>query len=333
MVDEDLSDCNKQEEAEVDYELRLVTNVAIELTTKLTTVPEMELSDALSDNLSHIFTDYAHDVDLSFYDTVGDSLRLQHDKHIMDANEASYTLNLPKRHYMHLAAANLINNTQVSLTNDERCHPSMLQQTDGDTISSHTTCLFTARRPIEIQEGIDQDFNVCLYMANCAACLVIDPRGLDTENIRVYSTGFATGFGICDSVYQFKAASPIVRTARVDAEKSGLVGFCSVTFPSREPVKSRKTRTVIETEEPFIEESGSEPLWEFRVYVPRHQDGRTRSRESITETILRVKEPLRPGEFKIIKGWLGSDSSVRVDDQEVATSVTLDWQEGLIFKN
>ncbi len=92
MIDEDQSDCEK---SKIDYELRLITNISTEIETQLetettlSTEANLELAQALRDHLSGIFTDFAHDVDLSFYDTVGDSLRLQHDEHIMDANQAS----------------------------------------------------------------------------------------------------------------------------------------------------------------------------------------------------------------------------------------------------
>jgi len=99
VIDEDLSDCVEQ--AKMDYELRLVTNMTTELKTQLTTETDLQIADALKQELGNIFTDYAHDVDLSFYDTQGDSTRLQHDEHFMDANQASYALNLPMRRYMH----------------------------------------------------------------------------------------------------------------------------------------------------------------------------------------------------------------------------------------
>ena len=101
VIDEDQSDCDY---SKIEYDLTLVTNITTEietqLETQLNTQLEMELGVQLKDFLSGIFTDYAHDVNLSFYDTHGDSLRLQHDEHIMDANQASYTLNLPMREYM-----------------------------------------------------------------------------------------------------------------------------------------------------------------------------------------------------------------------------------------
>ena len=330
MIDEDLSDCETpeppEEEVDINYELQLVTNMSTEIKTELDMHAEFAISAALKTQLSEIFSDFAHDVDLSFYDTQGDSVRLQHDQHIMDANQASYTLNLPKRNYMHLATANILDNRLVNLVSDDYCHPSELKQIAGDTIESHNTGLFTARLPMEVKEGVDQHFYVRLFMANCAAALVIDPRGYDSDSIRVYSTGFATGFNICDSSFQYVEKPPIVRTSHLKLKgEEELPCYYTVTFPSREPstttkADARDTRSVIETTYPFIAQPGDETLWEFRVYVPRH-DG------TITETRLRVRLPLRAGQLKIIRGWVREDGGVETKDQTVGVSVTLDWND------
>lgn len=329
VIDEDLSNCQPQ--ASMTYDLQLVTNMNTELQTELTTQTDVQLAGEIREQLSDIFSDFAHDVDLSFYDTVGDSILLQKDEHIMDANQASYSLNLPMRQYMHLAAANVVNNELVTVTNDNFCHRSMLSQVIRDTIDSHTTGLFTARQPIEVLGDVSQNFNVHLYMANCAAALVIDPRDRETlEDIRVYSTGFATGFNICDSIYQFDKWPPIIRTKPVVLEHQTEGAFVSVSFPSREQ-SSATTRNIIETEEPFIAESGDEALWEFRVYVPHRKVAGTRSEESVTETVLHVNKSLRAGQLEIIKCWVGPDDEIYTQNPEVSTSVTFDWQPGLEF--
>lgn len=323
MIDEDQSDCVDQ--ATVNYELRLVTNMSTEIETQLSSEEEQDLVDALRKHLSNIFTDFAHDVDLSFYDTVDDSVRLHHDQHIMDANQASYTLNLPMRQYMHLAAANLMNNDQVGLVNDAYCHPSMLQQVARDTVDSHTTGLFTARQSMDVLGDVDQSFNVRLYMANCAAALVVDPRDVDPSGMQVYTTGFATGYHICDSSYVFSEKSPIVNTTMVGNVNTGSpFAFCSVNFPSK-PIP--ETRTVIETEEPFVSKEGDEDLWEFRVYVPEQESAETRGHKRITETILRLKKRLKAGQLFILKGWLDRKGIFHTKDKTVGVSVTLDWNK------
>ena len=327
-IDDDLSNCSvpdpeppvpDEQTLELDYELQLVTNINTEMTTQLNTVAEAYIADALRTHLNTVFTDFAHDVDLSFYDTENNQERLSHDQHVMDASEKSYTLHLPMREYMHLAAANLVDNTVVELTDDERCPTSMLAtiSTGKDTIDSHTTGLFTARQPMKLIEGVSQTFHVHLFMANCAEALVIEPRGHTFKDIKVYTTGFATQFNINDSTYSFSEKSPIVRTVKVDSESDDLC-FYSVNFPSKDV---EEMRTVIETEEPFEETESDQTLWQIRVYITLEDD-------TITETILSVREPQRAGQFRIIKGYLGDSGDVKTENPTVGVSVTLDWNDG-----
>ena len=332
VIDDDLSACDNS--YELDYELRLVTNMTTELQTQLTTETQLSLAFALRTYLSDIFTDFAHDVDLSFYDTQGDSLRLQHDEHIMDANQASYTLNLPKRQYMHLAVANIVDNQLVDLVDDERCHTSrltslqygsMLRGDDADIVDSHTTGIFTARQPMEVLEGVNQEFNVRLYMANCASVLVIDTIDSGVKDIRVFTTGFSVGYIVADSSYVFVNNPPLIRTTQVSAEDSGEVAFCSVSFPSREvPVEESEQamrRVIINTEEPFVAPIAKEKLWEVHVYATT-ADG--------TETLnkLYIRRPLRAGQLMIIKAHMHDDGSVTCGDSTVGVSVTLNWNDG-----
>ena len=330
IINDDLSDCpTSEQEATLDYELRLVTNMTTEVKTQLSAQTDLELAATLTNYLSDIFTDYAHDVDLSFYDTQGSYSRLHHDEHIMNGSEHSYTLYIPRRKYMHLAVANLANDPVVYLDNDESCYDAVLRQVDGDTINSHSTGIFTARQYMEMIEGVHQTFNVKLYMANCSALLVVDPRGHDISGMKVFTTGFATAFHIADSVYEYKKPSPLIRTTRLAPDESGCVGFCSVNFPSPEPDDEGAapwrgddaTRTVIETVEPFVTQPGEKSLWEFRVYLPQ-PDG------TITETILGICEPLRAGQLKIVRVWLGANGQVEPNDQPGGVSVPLDWHPG-----
>jgi len=310
MIDEDQSDCGLQ--SEINYELQLETTLTAELHTQLGTDINSQIFYALRDYLKDIFSDFAHDVDLSFYDVVGDSIRLRHEKHIVDANQVSYTLNLPMRDYMHLAAANLVDNHLVGLVNDEHCHPSMLHQVEADTIDSHETGLFTARLPMRVLEGVNQNFNVRLYMANCAVGLIIDTHGHDASQVKVYSTGFAKDFNICDSAYTYTSRPTVVRTKMLDPG-GGEVAFCSVNFPSRDP---------------SVPQREDETLWEFHVYAPSSKTIGTRAGNTITETILSVKEAVGAGKVKILRCEMCEDGRLKTENPEVGVSVTLDWKEG-----
>jgi len=304
----------------MDYQLKLVTNMTTELQTQLTTMTELSVANALEMHLKDIFTDFAHDVDLSFYDTEGLFNRLQHDEHIMDANQSSYTLTLPMRKYLHLAVANIAENDVVDLIDDEYSYSSMLQQADGqvtdgsEILPSHTTGLFTARQHMEVLSGVDQTFNVHLYMANCATTLVLDPKGQSFTELKVYATGFANSFNISDSTYVYPDSSPLIKADRV-ATGNDLLCFCSVNFPSRDAVPEvipAASSTRADT---------NPSLWQFKVYL-------TKSDGTVTETILAIDEPLKAGDLKVIKGELDDDGSVRPYDSRVGVSVTLDWNNG-----
>ena len=321
MIDEDQSDCGEQ--AKMDYELQLVTNVSTEVQTQLSAQADIDLAARLENYLGDIFTDFAKDVNLMFYDTGSSSSLLYHDEHIMNNSEHSYTLLIPRQKYMHLAVANVEDDPVVRLEGTENCHTAVLRQIEGDTIDSHNTGIFTARQLMEMFEGVDQTFNVKLYMANCSAMLVVDPNGHDISGMKVFTTGFATAFYIADSLYEYKTPSPLIRTKRLEPDDKGHVGFVSVNFPSREPsvTPALNTRTVIETTEPFIAQPGDEVLWEFRIYLPQ-PDG------TITETILGIREPLRAGQLKIVRVRIGDSGQVEAENPNVGVSVTLDWKPG-----
>ena len=327
MIDEDQSDCADQ--TQIDYELQLVTNVSTEVKTQLNTQADLELATTVKDYLGDIFSDHANDVNLLFYGVDSDSTLLYNDEHFMDDSEYSYTLLIPRQKYMHLAVANVEDDPVVRLEDTENCHTAVLRQVEGDTIDSHNTGIFTSRQLMEMIEGIDQTFNVKLYMANCSAMLVVDPNGHDISDMRVFTTGFATAFYIADSVYEFKEPLPLIRTKRMEPDENGHVGFVSVNFPSREPSTpqpsvARATRTVIETTEPFIATPGDEVLWKILVYLPQ-SDG------SITETVLAIKEPLRAGQLKIVRVRVGDNGVIETNAPEVGVSVTLDWKPGNVY--
>ena len=310
-IDDDLTDCPPDEQNyKMVYQLKLVTNMTTELQTELTTITEFAVANALENHLAGIFTNFAHDVDLSFYDTEGGLERLQHNRHIMNANQKSYTLTLPMREYLHLAIANIIDDDMVDLTGDERSNTSMLRQIDpvAGVVNSHTTGLFTARLPMTVLEGIDQTFNVRLYMANCAAALVLNPKEVAYNDIKVYATGFANSFHISDSTYVYSDIPPLITATPVETGNN-LLCFCSVNFPSRDDVTRAAT---------------SQSLWQFKVYVTK-PDGK------VTETVLDIEEPLKAGNLKIIKGELDDDGAVRPYDSTVGVSVRLDWNEGETF--
>ena len=319
LVDEDLRGC--EQDCALDYELQLVTNMTTELQTQLSLAADVALSTALETRMRSIFTDFAHDVDLSFYDVQGDSLRLHHESHIMDASESSYTLYIPVRKYMHLAVANLADNRMVELVQGEKCHGAFFRQPDSDTLDCHKTGLFSARLLMDVKEGIDQQFDVSLYMVNCASSLVLDTLGSGIKDVRVFMSGFATGFNLADSTYRFDT-SPVIRPEKINAEgdPSAPLCFTSVSFPSRDLPDSK---VVIETEDPFTYEEAEAQLWLIYVYC-------TLADGSVTRTVLGVRRPLRPGQFTVIRAKAKTDGSALPErESTVGVSITLGWTPGM----
>lgn len=325
LVDEDLRDC--ETDYTMQYDLRLVTNVSTEIRTQFGIAADVNVATALTRHMSTIFSDYAHDVDLSFYDAEDPAMpRLHREKRVMEASQKSYELFIPVKNYMHLALANLDANTKaepnplVQLESDELCKTARLQQPVADTVSSHTIGLYTGRLPMEIMEGVDQQFNVELYMANCASALVLDTLGSNIKQLEVYASGFATAFDIADSTYLFQY-TPVVRTVQtaVEDQPNHPLCFTCVNFPSR---TETPTRTVIEPDDPDVSPVADKALWYYRIYC-HLEDG------SITETKLGVKLPLRPGQFKIIAADIQQDGTCVPEAPYVGASVCLNWNPGM----
>ncbi len=306
LVDEDLTLC--ETEYQLSFELQLETDITTQLETELSLDTEAAVAMALEAYLGNIFTDRAHDVDLSFYAVDGEKNRLHHEHHIMDATETSYTLHIPVNQYLHLGLANLEGNPSLALVNEQTSSGCRLQQEMIDTLHPHRRGVFAARKLVDVQEGKDQSFKVNLYMANCATTLVLDTLGSNVKDIHVYATGFATAFDVADSVYLFQHA-PVMKADKVEvAEPGSEVCFATVNFPSRVPeVKS---------------ESKEETYWEYHVYC-------TLPGGSITKTILSMTHPLLPSTLDILKAKVYGNGALEPGDITVGVDVSIDWGSGM----
>ena len=307
LVDEDLAAC--ESEYQLAYELQLVTNITTELETELSLDTEAAVATSLKAYLNNVFTDRAHDVDLSFYAVEGEKNRLHHEHHIMDATQTSYTLRIPVNRYLHLGLANLENNASLALVGDQTSTGSRLQQEIADTLRPHREGVFTARSYMDVQEGKDQQFKVNLYMANCATALVLDTLGSGVKDIRVYAAGFATAFDVADSVYRFQH-TPVIAADPVKVATPGSeLCFATVNFPSRMP----QTKAGEEEEVTY---------WEYHVYS-------TLPGGSITETRLSVRRPLLPAQLEILKAKVYGNGALEPGDHTVGVDVNVDWRPGM----
>lgn len=296
IIDEDLDDCGINNK--IVYRLKLITNIQTELDQQLGSADERPVANALRQSLNGIFTDMAHDIDLSFYNT--DNIREKHEQHIMNASQAEYVVYLPERDYRNLAVANITNATNVTLESDDNTPTTMkLLQQQGDTIDSHTTGMFTARKTIEVC-NCTESFNVELYMANSCAALVVDTAGVGIRGMKVLTQDFATSFAVSDSTYAYQA-NPLIRSVEVPTNGQPYTCHYAVSFPSRH------TR--------------SYGLFRIKAYVTL-PDGTT------TENIITVEQPLLAGYLKIIKMKMKPNGSLTPLSQDVGVSVTLNWKQG-----
>ena len=296
IIDENLDDCGVNNK--MVYRLKLITNIQTELDEQLSSPEEQHVADALKESLKTIFTDKAHDIDLSFYNS--DNTREKHEQHIMDASQAEYVVYLPERDYRNLAVANMADATNVRLESDDYTPSTMkLQQQQGDTIDSHSTGMFTARKIIEVC-NCTESFNVELYMANSCAALVVDTAGVGIRGMKVLTQDFATSFAVSDSTYAYQA-NPLIRSVEVPTNGQPYTCHYAVSFPSRH------TR--------------SDGLFRIKAYVTL-PDGTT------TENIITVEQPLMAGYLKIIKMKMKPNGSLTPLSQDVGVSVTLNWKQG-----
>lgn len=321
LVDEDVSDCG--EELSVDYELQLVTNMRTEIQAVLDLQTDLELATALQDHLSEVFTDFAHDVDLSFYDTEEPYARLEHLGVVMDGSQSSYSLFLPGRSYTHTCVANLEAEPYLSLEGGEYYHSASLVQHSEikDTIRFHSTGIFAARARMDVISGKDQQFNVELYMVNAATALILDMADApDVKDMKVCLSGFADGFILADSVYTFNTQQ-IVRTQLLPFEPGSTERcYTSFHFPSRDVEDD--TKMVIDIPDPEGDKHSDEILWYWIVDAIMKDN-------TVTRSILGSYTPLHAAQLKAVKAVVHANGALETKDPTVGASITLDWHEGM----
>jgi len=302
----------------LDYQLKLVTNITTELETELSLGADAEIKGMLKEYLQDIFTDYARDVDLSFYDTEPPMTRLNHMSEVMNGSESSYTLYLPVRKYRHTAVANILENQSVVLRDDEECQSGRLvQESSATTVPPHKTGLFTARQDIDVLSGMDQHFDVHLYMANAASALVLDLSGAPSvKDLKVTVSGFATEFHISDSTYVFPQTAVVMETRRLDNVWKNRACFVSVHFPS----PSLEDTKIIIDDGGASEGVSEDSLWAWTIHATL-QDG------TVTESVLQMHNPLPAGHLKVLNAIVSDNGSVTTPDTTVGVSITLDWHD------
>lgn len=318
-IDEDRSDCAST--FKVKYSVRLKTNLATEIQTELRNRFEDEIADTLEKMMKNIFREYADDVDLTFY--INNALR-RHEQHIMDNNQATYTVELPADDYRHLAMANVAREKTVKSEHVDLANTSYLFQEGGDIIQGHNTGLFTARKNMDVKGNVDQTFDVTLYMVNSASILVIRTDGVAYNDCQVYSTDFACGFFLNDSTYNF-SENPQIHDIRLTRPPVYREVYYAVSFPTHDTAEAAHAQRAGGVQQ----ETGSDDanrIWRKFVYVTL-PDG------SVTRTVVNIPKALQAGQVMILYAYMKPDGSIYSPNVQFTTSVQLNWKQGLHIEN
>ena len=314
LIDDDLSVCG--EEYNLNYEMRLVTEIKLTIEEKLSAETDKPLAEALKKWCDPIFSGYANDLEMDFYSLDGrDELR-HHFSEIVNGKQKTFTLTIPLEDYQHLAVVNVAGNNSMTLSGTQHAATMHLEEVESDTIESHATSVYSARLPLMLQ-NIKQDtkFDVHLYMVSCAVALAVSDSSKNTHPVlsKMLVTGTATGFNVNDSTYSYN------RPRVVRAEKVIDRCYAALLLPSRDSLEIAAAPDRAESMK------ADDSLWQIKAYT-QLPDGK------VTETVLSIKHPLKASTLEIIKVSLKDDGSlVPEQESEVSVSVTLDWKEGNQF--
>ena len=317
LIDDDLAYCGY--DYTMVYHMKLITNMQMELDAVLYAEEDVEAKEAVERYLSPIFSDHAHDVDLSFY-LMPDDVRKYYRHEIINDNRKEFEFYLPVEDYQHVAVANIEQNGVAYITDTTGSATFRLAIVDGERVKTQHTGIFTARLPMQVKDTVeDQQFSVTLYMANSAVILLIDTTGQTVTNLRAEVRGTADEMLVSDSVYSF-SRHVIVDAEQVDIKAADLMPAAGRRMPAKADERQICFVSVNFPSEDTADADGN--YWTVAVYATL-PDG------TVTETLLSVKTALLAGQAKVIKAQLQDNGAlVPVSAPEVGATVILDWKSG-----
>ncbi|MBR1631104.1 MAG: hypothetical protein IJ680_04540, partial [Paludibacteraceae bacterium] len=242
-------------------------------------------------------------LDLLFFTT--DSLLETHEQHAMEASERTYNIELPIKEYAHVALANVARVPQMSIANDDRASQVMLRQQRLDTVDSHPSGIYTARRTITLEQDKSQMIKVDLYMANAAVALILDSVDASVVDTRVYLHGMADGMMLRDSSY-VTDSDPYIRTHKL-------------TFGTRAAAAYRLCHYGVCF--PSAGNTAGTPCWSIEVYA-------TLADGTVTRSVMQINSPLQAGQLEVVRGTLNAQGIIQTAMTEASITVSLDWKSG-----
>ncbi|MBQ6764972.1 MAG: FimB/Mfa2 family fimbrial subunit [Paludibacteraceae bacterium] len=323
MIDDDLSVCGT--DFELALQMQLITNLDLELETVLSAQTDIHTRAILHDYFSDVFTDHAHDISIDFYNTENDELVYTiHDT--IDANQSTYTFYLPKNDYHAIALANLDGNGVVSIRDSANSRMACLVTQGRDTLPTQKTGLFAVSRDVTVIDTADQKIDLTLHMANSAVALAIDTGNVHVLDMWAILCNTADGLVLRDSLYTFNHPKTILmeritESATAKGQRSKVKGQRTMSGTQDSDTIYHRIFGCVAFPSPD-ESDGYGTYYQVKVYVMKTDD-------TITETVLSVRESLPAGHLKVLKLQLQDDGQVvPLGSPDVGASVTLDWKEG-----
>lgn len=319
LIDEDISKCNNQ--VRLTYQLELDPEIIQELEDELDLHADEDIRAMLKGYIDGIFTNYARDVDLFFYDVDEPMDCLRTMSETMNSASNTYAISMPVRSYQHIALANVKVSENVAIT-DEGNYPTLHLEhnQENGVYAPQKSGLFTVHKRLDVGEKPNQRFRIKLGMANSATALILDTgKATHVTGLRVEVNGMSTAFNVADSVYVYDDKA-VFSTEEFSTGYKHC--FASVHFPSHDAVGYEDTDDTKATEYDDDDDNTERKTWRWYVYATL-DDG------SVTRSTLEMRPAVKAGQLKIRNAFVKEDGEVGSNEVDVSVTVKLDWKPGL----
>ena len=151
LIDEDISKCNNQ--VRLTYQLELDPEIIQELEDELDLHADEDIRAMLKGYIDGVFTNYARDVDLFFFDTNEPMVSLRTLSETMNSASNTYAISMPVRSYMHIAVANVKVSGNVAIAGDETYPTLRLDHNkENGVYTPQQSGLFTVHKRLDVGE-------------------------------------------------------------------------------------------------------------------------------------------------------------------------------------
>lgn len=319
LIDEDISRCNNQ--VRLTYQLELDPEIIQELEDELDLHADEDIRAMLKGYIDGIFTNYARDVDLFFYDTEEPQALLRSMSETMNSASNTYAISMPVRSYMHAAIANVKVSEEVQIADSDRFPTLRLEHNkEGEYYTPQRSGIFTVRRRLDVGEKANQRFRIKLGMANSATALILDTgKATHVTDLRVEVEGMSTAFNVADSTYVFDDTA-VFSTEMFSIGYKNC--FAAVHFPSHDAEDYDEDEDDGTKATEYDDDDTERKTWRWYVYATL-DDG------SVTRSTLEMRPPVKAGQLKIRNAFVKEDGEVGSNEVDVSVTVKLDWKPGL----